>query len=200
METFSFRDTLGFYFEKPTFNRKYLLFTSRFRLGEVLVHLLSRVIFFFYPNTMQICSVCKEQTHKYRCPVCRTRYCSLDCYKKHKDICLPAERTTPLNYDCKDSVSTAPVEPWSVEDLLNGDNIIDKVPLQKLQLLGQSKELCDLLCNPHLRRLLRSVDSAENKDAAMRAAMQEPLFTEFSDQCLKIVENEPEGRTESDNF
>lgn len=65
---------------------------------------------------------------------------------------------------------------------------------------GQSKELCDLLCNPHLRRLLRSVDSAENKDAAMRAAMQEPLFTEFSDQCLKIVENEPEGRTESDNF
>lgn len=27
-------------------------------------------------------------------------------------------------------------EPWSVDDLLHEDDIIDKVPLQKLQLLG----------------------------------------------------------------
>uniref|UniRef100_A0A3B3DCL5 Zinc finger HIT domain-containing protein 3 n=1 Tax=Oryzias melastigma TaxID=30732 RepID=A0A3B3DCL5_ORYME len=141
---------------------------------------------------MQICSVCKEETEKYRCPVCRTRYCSLDCYKKHKGEVLGVNTVS--------SISTVSAEPWSVEDLLNGDNIIDKVPLQKLQLLGQSKELRDLLCNPHLRRLLRSVDGAENKDEAMRAAMQEPLFTEFSDQCLKIVENEPIDQAESDKF
>lgn len=54
---------------------------------------------------------------------------------------------------------------------------------------GQSKELRDLLCNPHLRELLESIDSADSKYDAMKAAMQEPLFTEFSDQCLKIVEN-----------
>ena len=29
-----------------------------------------------------------------------------------------------------------PTEPWSVEDLLDDDDIIDKVPLHKLQLLG----------------------------------------------------------------
>lgn len=55
---------------------------------------------------------------------------------------------------------------------------------------GQSKELRDLLCNPHLRQLLRSVDSADSKDDVMKAAMQEPLFVEFADRCLKIVENE----------
>lgn len=27
-------------------------------------------------------------------------------------------------------------EPWSVDDLLHDDDIIDKVPLQRLQLLG----------------------------------------------------------------
>lgn len=54
---------------------------------------------------------------------------------------------------------------------------------------GQSKELRDLLCNPHLRQLLESIDSADSKYDAMKVAMQEPLFTEFSDQCLKIVEN-----------
>lgn len=55
---------------------------------------------------------------------------------------------------------------------------------------GESKELRDLLCNPHLRQLLHSIDNADNKYNAMKAAMQEPLFVEFSDQCLKIVENE----------
>lgn len=55
---------------------------------------------------------------------------------------------------------------------------------------GQSKELRDLLCNPHLRQLLQSIDSADSKDDTMKTAMQEPLFVEFSDQCLRIVENE----------
>lgn len=54
---------------------------------------------------------------------------------------------------------------------------------------GQSKELRDLLCNPHLRQLMCSVDSADSKYDAMKAAMQEPLFVEFADQCLKIVED-----------
>ncbi|XP_042369509.1 zinc finger HIT domain-containing protein 3 [Plectropomus leopardus] len=136
---------------------------------------------------MQICSVCSEHPPKYRCPACKIRYCSLSCYKCHKDTCVPVEPPAPSDPEPKESFST---ETWTVEDLLHEDDIIDKVPLQRLQLLAQSTELKDVLCNPHLRRLLRSVDGAENKDAAMRAAMQEPLFVEFSDQCLKIVEKE----------
>ncbi|XP_074527599.1 zinc finger HIT domain-containing protein 3 [Halichoeres trimaculatus] len=136
---------------------------------------------------MQICSVCSEQTPKYRCPACKIRYCSLDCYKRHKDTCLPAEKPAPVTPEAKAVLNT---EPWTVEDLLHEDDIIDKVPLQRLQQLGQSKELRDLLCNPHLRQLLRSIDSADSKPDAMKAAMQEPLFVEFSDQCLKIVDDE----------
>uniref|UniRef100_A0AAQ5YUU8 Zinc finger HIT domain-containing protein 3 n=1 Tax=Amphiprion ocellaris TaxID=80972 RepID=A0AAQ5YUU8_AMPOC len=127
---------------------------------------------------MQVCNVCSEQTPKYRCPACKIRYCSLGCYKKHKAL-----------------FSSLFAESWSVDDLLHEDDIIDKVPLQRLQLLGQSKELRDLLCNPHLRQLLRSIDSADSKGDAMKAAMQEPLFVEFSDQCLKIVENEEKSLT-----
>ncbi|XP_029375317.1 zinc finger HIT domain-containing protein 3 isoform X2 [Echeneis naucrates] len=93
---------------------------------------------------MQICGVCSEQIPKYRCPICKIRYCSLGCYKRHK---------------------------------------------------GKSKELRDLLCNPHLRQLLRSIDNADNKANAMKHAMQEPLFVEFSDQCLKIVESETKSFT-----
>ncbi|KAM9385350.1 zinc finger HIT domain-containing protein 3 [Pholidichthys leucotaenia] len=138
---------------------------------------------------MQICSVCSEPTQKYRCPVCKIRYCSLGCYKKHKDTCRPVEKPKPESHnpDVNNALGT---EPWSVEDLLSEDDVTDKVPLQRLQLLGHSKELRDLLCNPHLRQLLCLVDGADCKDEAMKAAMQEPLFVEFSDQCLKIIQNE----------
>ncbi|XP_022062786.2 zinc finger HIT domain-containing protein 3 [Acanthochromis polyacanthus] len=145
---------------------------------------------------MQVCNVCSKQTPKYRCPACKIRYCSLGCYKRHKDTCLPAEKPPSLSPEAKDAVST---ESWSVDDLLHEDDIIDKVPLQRLQLLGQSKELRDLLCNPHLRELLRSIDSADSKGDAMKAAMQEPLFVEFSDQCLKIVENKEKSLTYSED-
>lgn len=69
-----------------------------------------------------------------------------------------------------------------------------------IYLSDQSKELRDVLCNPHLRQLLRSIDSADNKYDAMKSAMQEPLFVEFSDRCLKLVENEVSPRHESDDY
>lgn len=53
---------------------------------------------------------------------------------------------------------------------------------------GGSEALKGLLRNPHLRRLVMSVDSAEDKAKAMKDAMQEPLFVEFADQCLKVIE------------
>ncbi|KAL6099102.1 znhit3 [Pungitius sinensis] len=141
---------------------------------------------------MQICSVCSEHTPKYKCPACKIRYCSLGCYKTHKDTCLPVEQPASIDPEATDYFNT---ETWSVEDLLHEEDIVDKVPLQRLKLLGQSKELRDVLCNPHLRELLRSIDCADSKADAMKAAMQEPLFVEFSDRCLKIVENEAKSLT-----
>ncbi|KAM8900366.1 zinc finger HIT domain-containing protein 3 isoform 2-T2 [Spinachia spinachia] len=128
----------------------------------------------------------------YSAHCCFLSSCSLGCYKTHKEGCLPVEQPAPIHPEATDYFNT---ETWSVEDLLHEENIIDKVPLQRLKLLGQSKELRDVLCNPHLRELLRSIDSADSKADAMKAAMQEPLFVEFSDRCLKIVENEAKSLT-----
>lgn len=60
-----------------------------------------------------------------------------------------------------------------------------------LNRIGQSETLKDLLRNPHLRDFIRAVDSSENARKAMKFAMLEPLFIEFADECLQIVE--PEG-------
>ncbi|KAM6337715.1 zinc finger HIT domain-containing protein 3 isoform 1-T1 [Alca torda] len=78
--------------------------------------------------------------------------------------------------------------PWSVDDILREGEEQDRVPLQKLQLLGESEELRGLLLNPHLRQLLLTIDQAEDKGSLMKKYMQEPLFVEFADCCLRIVE------------
>ncbi|XP_060718417.1 zinc finger HIT domain-containing protein 3 isoform X1 [Tachysurus vachellii] len=138
---------------------------------------------------MVVCVVCSEQVPKYRCPVCRIRYCSVGCFKKHKndDLCQPVkEATRPA--PCPDSCQSRAGEPWANDDLLDEDSQSDKVPLHKLQLLGESKELMTLLQNPHLRKLMLSVDSAADKSKAMKKAMQEPLFVELANQCLQIIE------------
>lgn len=137
---------------------------------------------------MQLCGVCSEHVPKYRCPACRIRYCSVGCFKRHKDddSCHPVKES-----DSASSSSTAVTsaeQPWSVEDLLGEDSQTDKVPSQRLLQLGGSEALKGLLRNPHLRRLVMSVDSAEDKAKAMKDAMQEPLFVEFADQCLNIIE------------
>ncbi|XP_059573346.1 zinc finger HIT domain-containing protein 3 isoform X2 [Alligator mississippiensis] len=110
------------------------------------------------------CGGCGAAVAKYRCPRCREPYCSVPCCRQHKG------------------------NSWSVEDILTDSDEQDRVPLQKLKRLGESEELKDLLRNPHLRQLLVAVDQAEERNSLMKRYMQEPLFVEFVDCCLRIVE------------
>ncbi|XP_058854180.1 zinc finger HIT domain-containing protein 3-like [Acipenser ruthenus] len=144
---------------------------------------------------MQLCSVCNEEPPKYRCPGCLIRYCSLNCYKKHKDGCIPKKNTEkkpekpelpPALQGMRQAGSTE--SRWSVEDRLEENEESDRVPLQQLARLGECEALKALLYNPHLRQLLRTVDEAEGKESTMKVAMQEPLFVEFADQCLRVIE------------
>ncbi|NWR67389.1 ZNHI3 protein, partial [Bucorvus abyssinicus] len=116
------------------------------------------------------CGVCGAAgAAKYRCPRCAAAY-----------VGCPSPAAALL--------SSPTDSPWSVEDILTEDDEKDRVPLQKLKLLGESEELRGLLLNPHLRQLLLTIDQAEDKSSLMKKYMQEPLFVEFADCCLRIVE------------
>ncbi|XP_032072879.1 zinc finger HIT domain-containing protein 3 [Thamnophis elegans] len=144
------------------------------------------------------CVVCGRegrQVAKYRCPGCRQRYCSLPCYKKHKEECVPrgdpAKRPADSDPSCpiqREKSRRAEGGPWSVDDILTEDDEDDRVPLQKLQLLKESEELRGILSNPHLRTLLLTIDQSIDKSGLMRKYMQEPVFVEFADCCLRTVE------------
>ncbi|NWV19675.1 ZNHI3 protein, partial [Origma solitaria] len=135
------------------------------------------------------CAVCGARAAaRYRCPRCGTAYCSVPCCRTHRGHCAP---------DCQresggqGSIPAPPGpahSPCSLEDILSEEDEQDRVPLQKLRLLGESEELRDLLLNPHLRQLLLTIDQAQDKSSLMRKFMQEPLFVEFADCCLRIVE------------
>lgn len=48
------------------------------------------------PPTPQ-CSVCQEAEPKYKCPKCRVTYCSISCYRKHKEEnCVPSLSSNPI--------------------------------------------------------------------------------------------------------
>ena len=131
-----------------------------------------------------LCSVCKTVEKKYKCPVCMIFYCSLDCFKIHK--------TTTCN---SFSQSSDEEDPGVVVDTLGEDASMlfptqNTVPLEKLQLLGKSEKMKELLSNKHLRDFLTFLDSSEDKAMLMRKAMREPLFLEFVDVCLETMNPE----------
>ncbi|XP_004684513.1 PREDICTED: zinc finger HIT domain-containing protein 3 isoform X4 [Condylura cristata] len=140
-----------------------------------------------------VCAVCLEKP-KYRCPACRVPYCSLACFRKHKEQCNPETRAAerrirpPLATKTKSPVENQDDGDDSIADFLNSDEEEDRVSLQNLKNLEESAALRSLLLNPHLRELMVSLDQGDNKAKLMRACMQEPLFVEFADCCLRIVE------------
>ncbi|XP_078278212.1 zinc finger HIT domain-containing protein 3 isoform X1 [Rhinoraja longicauda] len=119
--------------------------------------------------------------------------CSVGCYKKHKGDCKAQESGSVS------SISEVGGITWQdhKDDISGEDLESDRVPFEKLKRLGESEELKSLLCNPHLRQLLLTIDRAEDKGSIMKSAMQEPIFVEFADRCLQTVEPPVKDITDS---
>ncbi|XP_037944933.1 zinc finger HIT domain-containing protein 3 [Teleopsis dalmanni] len=128
---------------------------------------------------MSACTNCQDLTRKYRCPKCLEPYCSLKCFKEHKE----------KNCEQKQLEDTKAEELEGEEQTCHeAFPTNDTVPKALLENLKYSSELRSLLQNSHLRNLLREIDVARNVNNAMTAAMHEPLFLEFADTCLKVVD------------
>lgn len=56
-------------------------------------------------------------------------------------------------------------------------------------ILDQSTEVLELLKNRHLRAIIKALDRSINPADDMQKAMMEPIFVQFVDQLLMVVEN-----------
>ncbi|XP_014246308.1 zinc finger HIT domain-containing protein 3 [Cimex lectularius] len=126
---------------------------------------------------MKICIVCSKEDSLYKCPKCLSPYCTSCCFKKHKsDGCEEAKKIV------------CPEPPRKKYKHFTEDT----VPIEKLELLKTNKKLLEILENHHLRRIMEDIDNARSTEDSKRLiqdAMVEPIFVEFADECLRVVED-----------
>ncbi|KAG8078377.1 hypothetical protein GUJ93_ZPchr0007g4866 [Zizania palustris] len=132
------------------------------------------------------CEVCKEAPHKYKCPACLTPYCSVACFKNHKDN--SCQRTTPLEEVSKPSLQEEVTRSCgSLEDGTNCPNDKDQLPsllpdttcpTQSLNTMHSTKAL--EVENPSWlvdkNRLRSLVESNEIRDALKDSELQKMLL------------------------
>ena len=100
-------------------------------------------------------------------------------------------------------IDTTPALPENTEYLSQDDRLAldgvspsNKLRPEDLSKLNQSEELKNILDNPHLRDYLSYINSLEYPRGFMKIAMQEPIFVEFADACLKAIHPENHEPTE----
>ncbi|KAH9518763.1 Zinc finger HIT domain-containing protein 3 [Bulinus truncatus] len=140
------------------------------------------------------CIVCNIETNKYKCPQCFERYCSLNCCKAHKELCLkkPKESLQAVDTSVPEDIGHVPYVQQVHEAFRHAVENLDedRVPEDLLKRLGESDELKTALANPHLRAMMENLVNTDKPDIMMARAMKEPIFTEFGDICLKIVDSD----------
>ncbi|XP_046839727.1 zinc finger HIT domain-containing protein 3-like [Xenia sp. Carnegie-2017] len=139
---------------------------------------------------MKQCGVCKLTESKYRCPACRILYCSVGCYKTHKDLCCKQEFEEVVS--CVEVEAKRPLGPDLEPGELCDDESKydeDRISEEKLALLDKSQEVKDMLQNKHLRQLIMNINEQSDVADQLDAAMKLPVFAEFANVCLKLVDD-----------
>ncbi|XP_035220577.1 uncharacterized protein LOC118193575 [Stegodyphus dumicola] len=105
--------------------------------------------------------------------------CSVECYKSHKG----SEQCVKKEDKSESVVKNGEVQNYEFETE-------DTVKPEKLNLLAFHKGVRHSLENRHLRDMLEYLDSAQDPAQAIEEAMKEPIFLEFVNHCLHVVEDD----------
>ncbi|KAI8349766.1 hypothetical protein B0O80DRAFT_501100 [Mortierella sp. GBAus27b] len=136
-------------------------------------------------KTKKICGICDANPPKYKCPTCTLPYCSLACYKKHKET--PCEKPVPIPEP--DTIPVPPVKP--IPDFLV-EEPVTLLNEEQLERIAQSPRIKEMLQNEGLRRLIKMIDSSENPEYLLdRARKENRGFMELSEEILAITGREP---------
>ncbi|KAK2581756.1 hypothetical protein KPH14_002235 [Odynerus spinipes] len=128
------------------------------------------------------CIICNHDGAAYKCPTCRSPYCSTTCCKEHKKIACSPPEPQPVDNEIDTKNNS-----W--ENKYNFPTE-DTVPLERLKQLGESEEVKDCLKNPHVRHIMKAILKDSNPTKAIALAMTEPIFVELADACLKVAEQQ----------
>ena len=128
---------------------------------------------------MPTCAVCQEREHKYKCPTCRILYCSVACYKKHRETPCAPPPASPLP-------AKAPASLWDTE--FDDDEGFRLQPAQIQRMLGCA-ELQALFKQRRMRDIIRLVDGGHV--SLDKAREEDPDFMRMTIKLLEVIN--PEG-------
>ncbi|XP_030927508.1 zinc finger HIT domain-containing protein 3 isoform X1 [Quercus lobata] len=140
------------------------------------------------------CEVCNEALSKYKCPSCLVPYCSLVCFKKHKEI--PCAK--PVSSEGKPRISGLPLMSQVTGDLSPVLESLVERPLtaeqpgdvlQKLQLeaIASSSEIRDALKDGNLQKLIYNIDGSPDAENELDKAMGVEVFRTFTEKILSAA-------------
>ncbi|XP_018489150.1 uncharacterized protein LOC108859739 isoform X2 [Raphanus sativus] len=158
------------------------------------------------PRVAPTCEICEKVVSKYKCPSCIVPYCSLGCFKKHKETpCAkpsapeekPGSPAKEVSVETKDvvvktehkaSASSAAKEvpvaarpPITVEE--------EKYVVEKTQLeaIASSSEIREALKDEALQKLISSIDSSSNPLQELDEAMGVEAFRVLTEKILANI-------------
>ncbi|KAI9181232.1 hypothetical protein LWI28_012742 [Acer negundo] len=127
------------------------------------------------------CQVCNVAQSKYKCPSCLSPYCSLLCFKKHKETpCAKKPESTQEKE--KSIVLELPVEKPLAAD--EPSEVLQKVQLESI---ASSSEIRDALKDESLQKQILEIDGSLDAENALDKAMELEVFHIFTDKILSAV-------------
>ena len=127
----------------------------------------------------KICIICNSNNSKYKCPNCKSFYCSITCFKEHKKDCK-----TKINDNNKDM----PIE-VNNNIPLNLDEDEDIILSEKqLSVLKSNKSIMTKLKNKKLQKILKEIDLKKYKKRTLEKKMKnDPDFKLFTTEILETL-------------
>eukprot|EP00741_Cyanophora_paradoxa_P001231 tig00000471_g1188.t1 len=138
------------------------------------------------------CVVCSTADGKYKCPTCRAKYCSVDCYKTHRQQpCdpAPAQQSAP-GPSLKPHWGPGSAERDRDPQLFPDEEEFKKLTPEQLERLDAFAERAVELRSERLRGEIRRIDGARGpgeKERLLDAALAVPEFAQAVEEMLVAV-------------
>ncbi|CEG37721.1 Predicted MYND Zn-finger protein/hormone receptor interactor [Plasmopara halstedii] len=126
------------------------------------------------------CEVCKTAEAKYKCPTCRSPYCSLVCYKKHKETPCEPEPVPDKHQEMLQSTPASAAIDVDEEDA-------EKLTEEQLSVLKTSESVRKMLANPSITMALKQIECSQDMMKTLEKALLDPTFATFMYQALDEV-------------
>ena len=129
----------------------------------------------------KLCIICNSNNSKYKCPKCNSFYCSILCFKNHKEKCVE-EKKDDLNKKEQNEDNNI-VPPLNLDE--DEDIILSE---KELCALKANKSIMTKLRNKKLLKILKEIDSTKYKKRTLEKKMKnDPDFKEFTTEILETL-------------